>query len=475
MKIRLRRLTACILAMILTVLYLSAENRSLLPDRLRAFAAVELPGIDISKYQEEIDWEEVARSGVKFAILRCCKVIRAYDDWELDSTFETNYEGAKAAGIAVGCYLFTDAATEDEFLEDVGYMLGFLKDKSFEFPVFLDLESPTRQEHLPSEVFMPALLAGLEKIEDAGHTAGVYSSSAFYSECIDRQMLLDAKYPIWEANYFNTTNGLNSPVGYDLSGEATIWQYSGCGRCPGIRTTVDRNICYTYQFFNHQAVIANSVLPGGTLKAGSNFTLAGTVSSDNVLRTITGTITKKDSSEAIQSVTVYPHAKEYKLTGFFTKKLIFSTLTEGDYELCIKAVDSAGAEIEVVKAPFSVGPDEIPPQTDPNSAEIISSHALPEFHFAKQGHRREAASGLRQHSASLPLRVTAWLYRHWGLPRAMRLATKIGCKCGLERTPLFRIVFKNYCRLESGNIALYLMQYGSAAPQEADAAPDQTG
>ena len=170
--------------------------------------------------------------------------------------------------------------------------------------------------------YRAALLAGLEKIEDAGHTAGVYSSSAFYSECIDRQMLLDAKYPIWEANYFNTSNGLTSPVGYDLSGEATIWQYSGCGRCAGIRTTVDRNICYTDQFFNHQAVITNSVLPGGTLKAGSNFTLAGTVSSDNVLRTITGTITRRGSSEPLQTVTVYPHAKDYKLTGFFTKKML---------------------------------------------------------------------------------------------------------------------------------------------------------
>ncbi len=474
MKTRSRRFTACILALILTVLYLSAADRSGSRSRLRASAAVEIPGIDISKYQEEIDWDEVAKSGVKFAILRCCKVIRAYDDWELDSTFETNYEGAKAAGVAVGCYLFTDAATEDEFLEDVGYMLGFLKDKSFEFPVFLDLESPIRQEHLPSEVFMPALLAGLEKIEDAGHTAGVYSSSAFYSECIDRQTLLDAKYPIWEANYFNTTNGLVSPVGYDLSGEATIWQYSGCGRCPGIRTTVDRNICYTYQFFNHQAVIANSVLPGGTLKAGSNFTLAGTVSSDNVLRTITGTITRKGANEAIQSVTVYPHAKEYKLTGFFTKKLIFSTLTEGEYDLCIKAVDSAGVEIEVVKAPFSVGPDEIPPQTDPNSAEIVSSHSLPEFHFAEQGHRREASAAIRKPAGSLPLRITAWLYRRWGLPGAMRTATKIGCKCGLERTPLFRIVSKTFFRLESGGLALNLMQYCAAAPQEAEAAPEPT-
>ena len=422
-----------------------------------------------SKYQEEIDWQKVAESGVKFAILRCCKVIRSYDDWELDPTFETNYAGAKAAGLAVGCYLFTDAATEEEFIEDVGYMLGFLKDKSFEFPVFVDLESPTRQEHLPSEVFMPALLAGLEKIEDAGHTAGVYSSSAFYSECIDRQMLIDAKYPIWEANYFNTTNGLSSPMGYDLSGEATIWQYSGCGKCAGIRTTVDRNICYTYQFFNHQAVITNSVLPSGTLKAGSNFTLAGTVSSDNVIRTITGTITRRDSSDPIQTVTVYPHAKDYKLTGFFTKKLIFSTLTEGNYDLCIRAVDASGTEIEVVKAPFAVGPDEIPPQTEATTADS-SSHTMPEFHFAEQGHLHEPRTAEPQNTGSLPLRMTAWVYRHWSLRGVLRTATEIGCKCRLERTPLYRIVSKGFCKLESGYLALHLSQ--QCAGYAPDAEPE---
>ena len=437
---------------------------------LHASAAVSLPGIDVSKYQEEINWEEVARSDVKFAILRCCKVLHSIDDWEVDPTFEDNYREAKKAGIAVGCYLFTDAATEEEILADTDYMLAVLKDKSLEFPVFYDLESATRQEHLPAEVFMPGLLAGLERIEDAGHTAGVYSSTAFFSECIDRQALTDAKYPIWEANYFNTTNGLSSPVGHDLSAEATIWQYSGCGKCPGIRTTVDRNICYTYQFFDRQAVISNSVLPSGTLKAGSNFTLAGTVSSDNVLRTITGTITKKDSTAPLQSVTVYPMAKEYKLTGFFTKKLIFSTLTEGDYELCIQAVDSSGAGIEVVRSPFSVGPEEIPPETDVAAPAVTSPHSMPEFHFAGQGRRHESAATPKQPKASLSVRMNAFFYEHWALRSVLETATVIGCKCALERTPLYRIVSKGFFQLETGYLTLQMRKQLPPGKKQAETA-----
>lgn len=469
MKKCLRRLT-CLLtaaAMLMSALAFGIPaDRSAPADMLHASAAVSIPGIDVSKYQEEIDWQEVSRSDVKFAILRCCKVIRAYDDWELDPTFEENYKNAKAAGIAVGCYLFTDAATEEEFLEDVGYMLGFLQDKSFEFPVFLDMESPIRQEHLPPEVFMPALLAGLEKIEDAGHTAGVYSSSAFFSECIDRSQLLEAGYPIWEANYFDTTNGLTSPVGHDLSAEATIWQYSGCGRCPGIRTTVDRNICYTYQFFNHQAVIANSVLPTGTLHAGSNFTLAGTVSSDTVLRTITGSIYRKDQpNEPVQTVTVYPRAREYKLTGFFTKKLIFSTLPENSYELRINAVDSSGTEIEVVNTPFEVIAGDLPTGTEQTSDGNGSSQSMPEFHFAGQGHRRETTAPADPAQSAGGIGLQAWLFRHISLRRVLTTATKLGNKLSLERTPLYRIVSRSFYHLEAGYlISNFCAKHDTANP-----------
>ena len=294
--------------------------------------------------------------------------------------------------------------------------------------------------------------------------------AAFFSECIDRQALIDAKYPIWEANYFNTTNGLSSPVGHDLSDEATIWQYSGCGRCPGIRTTVDRNICYSYQFFDRQAVIANSVLPVGTLKAGSNFTLAGTVSSDNVLRTITGTITRKDNPNPLQSVTVYPLAKDYKLTGFFTKKLIFSTLTEGDYELCISAVDSSGAQIEVVRSPFSVGPEEIPPETDAAAPAATSPHSMPEFHFAGQGHRHDYNPDVKKPKAPLSVRMNAFFFEHWALRSSLETATIIGCKCALERTPLYRIVSKGFFQLQTGYLSLQMRKLLPPAQQTEETA-----
>ncbi|MBR5362915.1 MAG: hypothetical protein IK134_06305 [Oscillospiraceae bacterium] len=444
----LRRISALLTAVLLFFLMMTEPAADTAPPA--ASAAAEILGIDISKYQEEIDWETLAASDVKFVILRCCKVIRAYNDWEVDATFETNYAAAKAAGIAVGCYMFTDAASTEEFEEDVSYMLSFLQDKSFEFPVFLDMESASRQEHLSPSVFMPALLTGLEMIEDAGHTAGVYSSSAFFNECIDRKQIQEAGYPIWEANYFNTINGLTSPAGHDLSGEATIWQYSGCGRAPGIRTTVDCNICYTYSYFNHAATIVNSVLPSGSLRNGSNFTIAGTINSESVIRTITGAIYDINKpGEPVQTVTVYPHAREYKLTGFFTKKLIFSTLPDGDYELRITAVDASDTPIDITESQFSISKDgDIPQQ-------------VPEDSGGAEGNRRADESwsnytGPLSTHGQFHTRFSIWTLKHLSMRTVSGTATRIGLKLQLERTPLYRIVSKTFLSLETGYLAAKL-------------------
>lgn len=461
----LRRMTAALTASILTAaLFLGSTP----PPQLRAAAAppAEIPGIDISKYQEDIDWITVAHSGVKFAILRCCKVIRGNNDWELDSTFEENYYAAKAAGLAVGCYMYTDAATEDEFESDINYMLGFLKDKSFEFPVFLDLESKTRQEHLSPSVFMPALLSALERIEDGGHTAGVYSSTAFYSECIDRKQLQEAGYAIWEANYFNTTKGLASPAGYDLSGEATIWQYSGSGKCEGVKTTVDRNICYTYQYFNHAANLVNSLLPSGTMRPGSNFTIAGTVTSESVIRSVTGSIyDTRSPDEPVQTITVYPHAREYKLTGFFTKKLVFSTLPEGDYELRITAVDASDTDIDVAASQFTVSSSErptvsatAPEESEPEQTELTEqSPPTPQAQLTIETTTAPRPAETK-HGSRGGMGFAAWYYKHWSLRSMAAKATAVGVKFQLERTPLYRVVSKTFYRLEAAYLTASLLR-----------------
>lgn len=348
------RFSAALIALVLFAVAVNTSEQIVNIQNVYA-AGAEIPGIDVSKYQEEIDWNAVAKAGEKFAIIRSCIVVHASGRQEIDPRFEENYINARKAGLAVGAYLYTDAATAAEFNEDVTLMLSTMVGKSFDFPVFLDLESHTRQEHLPREVFMPPLLSALEQIEQAGHSAGVYANYAFFNECIDPQQLREHGHTIWMANYFNTANGLASPAGKDLSADCDIWQYSGCGRTGGIRTIVDRNICYSYKFFNHSVTISDEHLPKGKLGLGESFNIEGTVSAQSVIRTITGAVYDSMSGEdPVQTVTVYPHAKTYSLKGFFSKKLVFSALPEGDYILRITAEDSSGKTITVNDSPFTV-------------------------------------------------------------------------------------------------------------------------
>ena len=376
MKRGLRRAAALIAAAVLSAIpfRFSAAMRN-----PAAAAAVQIPGIDVSKFQEEIDWSTVAASGERFAIIRCCKIVHATGQKEFDERFEENYHNARDAGIAVGCYMYTDAATESEFSQDVSFLLSHIEGKSFDFPVYLDLESASRQEHLPPSVFMPPLLAALTQIEDAGHTAGIYANTAFFSECLSRDMLRNSGFHIWEANYFNTVDGLYSPAGHDLSAGASVWQYSGCGRVRGIRTIVDRSVCYTADYFSHTVTLSeDALLPFGILEQGSPFAVSGTVSADYVIRSVTGTVfhAKTDRPTDL-SVTLTPNAKQVDLSGEFSRQIVFSSLSEGEYKLRITAVDSSGITFTLCEAPFTVYKSAMY-EPGKRAAQVAVDHAISE-------------------------------------------------------------------------------------------------
>jgi len=420
-------------------------------------------GIDVSKYQDKIDWQAVKEGGAEFAIIRCCKIIHAYDDFEADERFEENYEGARSVGIAVGAYMYTDAATAEEFTGDVDFMLNVLKDKTFDLPVFLDLESASRQEHLPPAVFMPALNAGLERIEENGFTAGIYSSTAFFSECLDRRQLRAEHYEIWEANYFNTIDGLKSPAGHDLSGEANIWQYSGRGKIGGIRTTVDCNICYKEAYFTHKAEADHPVLPEGALREGNHFTVGGTVRADAVIREISGEIYAAGAdNEPIQRITVSPNAREYKLTGFFTKKLDFQNLQCGEYRFRLGAKDSSGADLTVAESRFTVTKDGLPLATSTTPLQTTSATAFtddPETEASaseiapdangRARKRRRSSGGFARWWLGILLHIYDNMPGRWFFSSASSMTLRLS----LERTPLHRIFSRMSTFAEIGYLA----------------------
>ena len=186
-------------------------------------------GIDVSKYQGNIDWAKVAKDGVRFAILRAGS--QDNNGPYVDPYFEKNYTGAKAAGLKVGAYVFTYGKTEEEQNKELNVWLTALQGKTFDYPVFVDVEA----DQLKNVSNLTNLVKRMMDILDQkGFIPGWYSYTNFINSYIDASALKD--YPLWVADYRDS-------IGY--KGDYMMWQYSSSGTIDGISGDVDLNLDYS--------------------------------------------------------------------------------------------------------------------------------------------------------------------------------------------------------------------------------------
>ena len=205
---------------------------------------VSVKGIDISKYQENVDWEKVAASGVEFAMIRVG--IRGYGTGEivLDGTFETNMEGATKEGIDVGVYFFSQAVNEEEAIEEANFVLEQIAPYPVTYPIVLDVEevddSAARTAKLTQEERTKCAVAFLETIRNAGYTPMIYGNLKSFFHMLDFEQVKD--YERWFAFY---DTDIYFP--YDVS----IWQYTDKGQVDGIKGNVDLNIMFQKKEWAH--------------------------------------------------------------------------------------------------------------------------------------------------------------------------------------------------------------------------------
>ena len=193
-------------------------------------------GIDVSKYQGNIDWAKVAQDGVEFAFVRAA--LRGYGTGKLveDEFFDRNVQGAQAAGIKVGAYVYSQAVTEEEVLEEAEFVLNKVAPYDLECPIIFDVEKVSgangRMNQLTLEERTNLTLLFCQTIEAAGYTPMIYHNTEMGALMIDVETLED--YDKWFASYSET---LYYPYEYK------VWQYSQSGKVAGINTNVDMNIC----------------------------------------------------------------------------------------------------------------------------------------------------------------------------------------------------------------------------------------
>lgn len=194
-------------------------------------------GIDVSKWNQEINWEAVKDAGIEFAIIRCGYRGASTGALVIDPRYEENIEGAIAAGIPVGVYFFTQARDEVEAVEEASMVIRLIEDYDVDYPVFLDSESAGgegRADGLDSDERTRAHRAFLQTMAAAGYETGVYASRNWLKDRIDMTRLSD--YKIWLAEY------ADAPT-YDEY-YYHMWQYTSKGTVDGISTNVDLNLCY---------------------------------------------------------------------------------------------------------------------------------------------------------------------------------------------------------------------------------------
>lgn len=187
-------------------------------------------GIDVSKYQGNIDWETVA-SSIDFAIIRC-----GYGDDQTDQDDEKwtrNVEACERLGIPYGVYIYSYALTDEQALSEAQHVIRLLAGHSPTLPVYLDLEDSGTTGMLTCATILRHTKIFCEAIEDAGYIPGVYATSSWWSG-----KLASGEYNRWNRWVARFSDNLN------YNGELNAWQYSESGSVSGVSGNVDMDYWY---------------------------------------------------------------------------------------------------------------------------------------------------------------------------------------------------------------------------------------
>ena len=199
-------------------------------------SVVAYSGIDVSSYQDEIDWQAVKNDGITFAFIRVG--YRGYgSEGKIceDEMFKKNIQGALNAGIRVGVYFFSQAISPEEALEEAEFTLSLVQGYNLSYPIVFDWErysiEESRTYNTESEVITACAKAFCDRIMQAGYRPMIYLNCDLGYYDYDLETLSD--YDCWLAQYND------KPTYYY---HYTIWQYTKSGTVAGINGTVDMNI-----------------------------------------------------------------------------------------------------------------------------------------------------------------------------------------------------------------------------------------
>lgn len=188
-------------------------------------------GIDVSSHNGNINWNSV-KDNIDFAILRIGWI--GNNENQIDEKFERNYNECKRLNIPIGVYVYNYVKTEARIKECADWVVGLLKNKSLELPIYLDMEDNSLTSLGKTNLTNLCIVFNTET-EKAGYWAGVYANLNWYNNYLNKDEI-KRRYTTWIAHYGVNQNRYN--------GEYDILQYSDKGKISGVEGYVDLNTMY---------------------------------------------------------------------------------------------------------------------------------------------------------------------------------------------------------------------------------------
>lgn len=201
---------------------------------LTCTAGESLVGIDVSKHQGVIDWQQVAAAGVDFVMIRAA--YRGYESGQVnaDTHALANIQGAREAGLMVGVYIYSQAINVAEAVEEAQFLLQMLEGVPLDLPITFDWErysGEARTANVSGRTVTDCAIAFCETIRAGEREAMIYFNPTQALEELSLPELTE--YPFWLAQY---DTEVMFPYRVDM------WQYTNKGSVPGIGGNVDLNI-----------------------------------------------------------------------------------------------------------------------------------------------------------------------------------------------------------------------------------------
>ena len=324
-------------------------------------------GIDVSYHNGNLDWSAIKNAGVDFAILRAA--YRGYGDEGTlvrDTKFPEYIRNAQAYGIPVGSYIYSQAITTDEAVEEANYILNIVRGYNLDLPIVFDYEfSPSskgrlnvawKEGNLNKSKMTDITLAFCNTIKSAGYDAMVYANKTFLTKNIDHEVIENAGYDVWIAHYVNQKD--KDYQGTNYTGDFKIWQYTSTGRIPGISNKVfDCNFMYGGDISSsvriadilNQIYSGYSFTPELTVRYGDNILTEGleyTVSYQNNSSVGKATVNVLGAGiyEGMLNLT-----KNFNIVPDTVKNIELSDVKNTSAELSWSAVDGASGYIAQIQ------------------------------------------------------------------------------------------------------------------------------